>query len=362
MTVAQQMDWEAQLVEPVDAPELEEEARRALGVVPPFLGYTASCPWLTRMMFTGAAQSGVLAHLDRDLADLVFLAVSQDNSCRYCYASQRTLLRLGGVPEQRIRQLEETSFAVDLSAQRKAALDFARCVSRSDPAPTRSDVEGLRSAGYTDSLIKELAAFAAVGLAANRITTLLAIPTEDVEAFPDRWYIRLLRPLITWRLRRNAKVGRDQPLGPGELSGPWAYLRKALAPVPYAHQFGNSIDEYWASPILSRRLKALVAAVIARGLSAPRAERDATGLLADEGLKEADVEEILAHLGSPQLDRLETLALPFARDTIRSQGVTLQRRARDVRKELSAAEYLELVGVAAFANAAARLDFLVDAV
>jgi AhpD family alkylhydroperoxidase len=355
------MDWEQPLVEAVRVPELEEEALRVYPQVPVYLPYLASSPWLVRMLIAGSRQAGALAHLDDDFADLVFLAVSQDNSCRYCYASQRTLLRLSGVPEHRIRQLEETSFAADLRPEQRLALDFARRVSRSDPAPTREDVDALREAGYPDRTIKELATFAAASLAGNRITTLAAVPTESIEALPDRWSMRLLRPLIGRRLRRGVQRGVDRPLAPDENTGPWAYLIAAIAPLPYARVFRGAIDDFWASPVLGRRVKALVAAVIARGLGAGRAERESRELLVAEGLEEKDLEEILAHLGSPDLDPAEAVALPFARDTIRSQGATLQRRARIAREQLSPEQFVELIGVTSIANASARLDFLVDA-
>ena len=43
---------------------------------------------------------------EADLAGRVGLVVSQDNSCRYCYAGARALLNLMGVDDQRIRKLE----------------------------------------------------------------------------------------------------------------------------------------------------------------------------------------------------------------------------------------------------------------
>jgi len=361
VTIAQQMDWERPLVDPVRDSELEALARRALGLVPPYLPYLASCPWLARMVLTGNHSAGVIAHLDDRFVELVFMAVSQDNSCRYCYASQRALLRLGGMSEERIRQLEETSFNLDLTPEQKAGLEFARRVSRSDPPPTRADVDALRGAGYSDHEIKELAAFAVTALAGNRITTLAAIPTRATEQYADRLRNRLLRPFIGWNLRRLSKRGFNEPLAPEAQSGPWAYMVNAMAPLPFAHFFRRTLDDFWESPILSRRLKGLVAAVVARGLGAERSEREARRLLEPEGLKREDLDEILAHLGSPVLDPLEAAALSFARDTIRSQGAPLQRGARGVRDQLSAAQYLELVGVAALSNAAARLDFIVDA-
>ena len=43
------------------------------------------------------SEYGLLMHLDQDVADLVVLVVSQENSCRYCYAGVRALLWFQGM-------------------------------------------------------------------------------------------------------------------------------------------------------------------------------------------------------------------------------------------------------------------------
>jgi hypothetical protein len=44
------------------------------------------------------------------------------------------------------------------------------------------------------------------------------------------------------------------------------------------------LDDAWASPLLPRRTKALVCAVVARSLACPRGEAEAARLAAEEGL------------------------------------------------------------------------------
>ena len=83
--------------------------------------------------------------------------MSQDNSCRYCFAAQRAILRVLGFTEERITRLEHDLMLDDLAPPVKAALDFARRISRSNPLCGKDDVERLRAAGFDDDSIREIA-------------------------------------------------------------------------------------------------------------------------------------------------------------------------------------------------------------
>ena len=126
--------------------------------------------------------------------------------------------------------------------------------------------------------------------------------------------------------------------------------------LPAARTWQENLGSAWSSPLLSPRAKALVFAVVARGLGSRRAEEEAKRLLALEGLGPGELEEILAHLASPKLDRVEAAIVPFARQTIRYRPADIQRRARRLLDELSTEQFLELVGVAGLANATVRLS------
>lgn len=260
----QHVEWEDCLLEPSRDAALEREIA-TFGFLPPHVRFFLPCPWLARTVASGHIK---LAHLPGELADLVFLAVSQDNSCRFCYAAQRGQLRIMGFDEERIRRLEEASFMAEDDPRERAVLDFARQVSQ----------------------------------------------------------------------------------------GPFAYVAAALDGSPVA-RFSRSISEAaWSSPILPRRTKALVYAVVARGLGSKRAEREACELLGPMGLAEGDVEEILSHLSSPKLDPVEAAIVPFARETIRPRPADIQRRGKKLREGLTAPEFLELVGIVGLANATVRLS------
>jgi len=52
--------------------------------------------------------------------------------------------------------------------------------------------------------------------------------------------------------------------------------------------------------------------------------------------------------------------VPFARETVRYQPLAIQRRTRELARELSIEEVIEAAGVAALANAVGRLSVLLE--
>jgi alkylhydroperoxidase family enzyme len=111
----------------------------------------------------------------------------------------------------------------------------------------------------------------------------------------------------------------------------------------------------WASPHLTRRCKLLMLAVMARGLACDVCARDVSKALREEGLKEETLIQVLTHLDAPELDPVERLLVPFARETIWYEPAVIQRRARAIRDGLDSAQLLEAIGVAALANGLCRM-------
>jgi AhpD family alkylhydroperoxidase len=360
VSALQQVDWEECLVEPGHDAALDAQLRRELGFVPPWTRYFTACPWIVRGTIHTDHLRGRLAHLSLELAEWLILVVSQDNSCRYCFASHRLILRVLGTPEERILQLEQDAFAPDVPARERAAFDFARRFSRANPLATRADLEGLEAAGWNAGAAREIALVAGLGTFVNRISTLPALPPQGIERLPDRWFMRLVMPAARLRLRRAWRPGPALRLTPEQRRGPFAELVCAFDGLPLAAGLRSTIDEAWASPRTSRRLKGLVFAVVARAVGDPLCEGEAARLLAAEGLSAAQLEEVLAHLGSPFLDAAESDVVAFARETVRYRPAAVQRRARALRQHFEPAPLLEVLGTAAMANMLSRLGAVVS--
>lgn len=339
-------------------PDLEREARDRLGFVPPYLRYLAPCPWLARASLRDFRNRG-LACLDIRTAELVFLTVSRDNSCRYCYASQRLLLRVAGLDAEDLRRLEENAYAAQHDPRQRLALDFSRRVSRANPSPGPADRAALARAGWSDDEIRELAWVAAYSAEANRISTLGAFPLEPLER-NERWYMRPLWPLIRRALRSHQQPGARTPLAPEEKQVPFAFLVEKLDGLPAGHALSEQLAAAWRSTILPRRAKALVFGVVARGLGCQRSEDEARRLLAEGGLPGDDVDAVLDHLTGPGLDALEARIVPFVRDSIWYRPEEIQRKARGLFDDLGHVPFLELVGVVSLANKTCRLSKALD--
>ncbi|MCM3900655.1 MAG: hypothetical protein ND866_03015, partial [Pyrinomonadaceae bacterium] len=146
-SVLQQVEWESCLVEPFPDPTLQSYARRRWGIPNPMIAYFASVPWMARAVIDLHPEYGLLMHLDQTVADLVVLVVSQENSCRFCYAAVRGLLWAQGMSWARIQRMEQDLTRADLPPRTMAAVAFGRSQSRSGPAGARAARETLRRSG-----------------------------------------------------------------------------------------------------------------------------------------------------------------------------------------------------------------------
>jgi alkylhydroperoxidase family enzyme len=349
------VEWEACLIEPRRDRALEQYVRGELGSVPPLVPYLVAAPWIARslvLLNVPPAQ-----HVDRHLADLIGLVVAEDNSCRFCYAMQRTMMRLEGFSTARIRELEEQRFTARLDPKPTLALEFARHISRAD-SRRRDDPERLRAAGWSREAVREIAFLAAIHVYFNRIATLPAVPVARLERMARLPGLGLLAPIFRRLMHRVHP--RPDPLSLEACAGPLAYLVEAFAALPAGRGLRQVLDEACASPGLPLRSKLLVFAVVARAVGCPHAEGESVRLLGQDGMAGEAIAETLRHLRSPALDPIEAAIVPFARETVRYRPSEIQRRARELEPLLGRERLVELIGATALANAVCRLGVVVD--
>jgi AhpD family alkylhydroperoxidase len=349
--------WEACLVEPHPAQGLEAYARRKTGIPLPSIRYFAPVPWLARALVDLHPEYGLLMYLDQNVADLLTLVVSQENSCRFCYAAQRALLWGLGMSEARIQRVEQ-ELSASLAPRMAAAIAFGRSQSRTGPGGACDARQALRRAGFSDEEIKEIAFTTAATDFLNRAFTIPAIPVLPLERMPDQLRMRLLRPLIKRILERHRFRGQATPPEPTP-SYPYGRLIEKYVGSPIAVALGRTIEEMLASSHLTPRCKLLMFAIIARGLGCEVDALDIGEALEREGLNELTFTRVLTHLEAPELDDIERLLLRFARETIWYDPAVLQRRARTLLDRLSVPQFLEATGVAALANGLCRMAAMV---
>jgi len=346
--------WDKCLLQPAPNKQAEAALRRDVGAAPAWVRYFLSCPWLPKAAIRLAVDNKLLVHLQFSTVDLIALAVSQENSCRYCYAATRMQLRMLGMSEERMEQLEQRLASGDMEPKLAAPVRFARRMARASPLVTAEDLEPLRAAGYSEAEIYELAFSSACIGFFNRISTIPALPPYSWEQLADRWFMRVLRPLVAPMIRRWRKRGEPASFAQAP-QGPFAGLLLQFDGSPIGPVLASAIEDVWASPILDSRCKALMFAVIGRGIGSDRYSREISQILESEGLVGDEAAHILAHLSGPGLDAETCALVAFARDTIWYQADQIQRRARELRERLSEAKFVEAIGVVALANTLCRL-------
>jgi AhpD family alkylhydroperoxidase len=352
--------WEPVLVEPRRDAGLERYAREQLGRVPHFLGYLVGAPWVARAVVRAALETRRLAHLDFALGELAALVVSYDNSCRYCYAESRTLLRVMGFGEERIARLEQDLFSAPDDPRVARALDVARRFSRANPLPTGAELAALEALGLGRGAVLELLVTSAIMVFANRVATLPALPPEPLERMASTLLFRLMRPLMARGLRARFRSAPVEPLAPERCAGPFAATVLALRGLPAASLLRDTLDECWSAPALSPRLRALVFAVVARGLGASAAERESLRLAEQAGLAPDEAAQALRRLASPALEPAESTALASARETLWYEPRQIQRRVRGLVSELGPDRFVDLAGTAGLANGICRLSAVLE--
>jgi alkylhydroperoxidase family enzyme len=351
-----EIEWGEALVPAVVVPDWEAEAKAHFAGASDYLRRVAPVPWLRRTC--AMWQLCPIGHLPLRLADFAFLVVSQENSCRYCYGAARAHLRILGYSERAISQLERELQLAELDQKDQLFLRFCRQLARSNPRPAGKERDDMLAAGFTREQVAEAAFMIADHAFHNRVATFLAAPpVTTYERLGRSWLGRLLKPLLAQTNRRSVAVPPDFAIAPG---APFERIIRPLTGLAGAYMLHEALVTALESPGLSRRVKLLVFAVVARMLECQWCPPEAMRLLEREGFDAAEVEGCLATLGSPRLNATENAILEWARETVRYQPLAIQQRTRALLERIGPQATLEAVGVAALANSTVRIAMLAD--
>lgn len=360
MGAISEIEWEACLLEPRPNPALEQRMQRETGRPGQLMRYFEGSPWLADTIVRLSIQHKTHLHIDADLADHIGLVISQDNSCRFCFGMARAFLRVTGVSEARIARMEEDQLTGDFQPRERAILDFSRRLSRGRPLLEPSDVAQLHDIGLSQMEIAEVIGLCLNHLFFNRLATLVALPPFQLEKFPDQWWVRLLRPIIAYKFRRMQHTSAETRLLDEQKSGPGAAIINALDGLPVARDLRSVIDGMWLNAPLSSRTVSLIYAVVAYALGSTHCVAEARARLQEDGLESSDIDQILAHLSSPRLSEIETVLVPFARETVWYKPAQIQRRCAEIQAQIRRDEFLHFVGVVSIVNALCRCAFVAE--
>lgn len=350
-------EWGSPLVEPRSAPDIEKAFRRRVGMVSGAVPYVTPHPWLYRpFLFLSDPR---LAHIDEDFASALSFIIARDNSCRFCYSTFRTLLRLSNFSPDDLEDLETHFSAQGFTRGEEWGLRLAVRLSRCKGVAEALD--RLRALGHSTQAIREMAGVSVLNLAANRIGTMLSIPVSTFEEMADRWYLRPWRTLALPLLRLSRTWPDGQRSSPDAAAdGPLAEWTGALHGTAVGGLLRAFTDQWLneARP-LSVQTKLLMLGVVARGVGAEALEHHLQTRLTEQlGLSTDAIEAALDHLGGAAVsDQVESL-LRLARASIRYDFGPIKRVAWECTQGLDRAQTLEAIASVSLANALARLETL----
>jgi uncharacterized peroxidase-related enzyme len=137
--------------------------QKNLGTVPNLIRVLANSPAALNayVSFDGALAQGTLSAKTREQ---IAIAVANANSCDYCLSAHTVLGKLAGLGESELLSAQD---AAAEDAQTAAALRFAVKVVRDRGHLPASEVDALRSAGYTDGEVAEIVAAVAINIFTN---------------------------------------------------------------------------------------------------------------------------------------------------------------------------------------------------
>lgn len=361
-------EWGSPVVEPRPTPAMTRYFRQRTGVVPRLLPYVCPHPWVHRPLLYLLVPD--LRHTDPDLCHQICFVIARDNSCRYCYGSLRTFLRVSGYSESDLDQLETKLYLSSPQGKEREALQFALRLSRGQVPDDALDT--LRDAGYDDPAIREIIGSAVLVTITNRVATMLAAPIdEDLEATTDPWYFPAVRPVVASvvdgmqhfqppvhaPIQSPVDAAGDAGQQNGLVSEAVARLRGTVA-----GRVVQIATRRWlrrGGDGLPLRTKLLMLAVVAHGLSCEGLKaRIRETLVGDEQVSESAFTAAVEHLRGEDLSSQESDLLSLARASIRYTARDIQQSVRETTQSLSRLQTIDTVATLGLSNALARLHAL----
>ena len=193
-------------------------------------------------------------------------------------------------------------------------------------------------------------------------------PDGDVPRLPSRGDVRASGQKSAGPAAAADARDREPPLGPradrfqaARPGAPFAEITNALSGLPAAYLLHEALTGAFDSPVLSRRVKALMFGVVARMLECRFCLPQSLQAAAGGGVRDG---RGASRTGDPELawssTRTRRLILSWVRETVRYNPSQIQKRTRALSAAIGTEAMLEAVGVAALANATVRLGMLLE--
>lgn len=143
--------------------ELLAGVQKSLGMTPNLMKTLAHSPaGLDAYLKFNAALGG--GKLDKQLRELIAVAVAQENSCEYCLSAHTTI---GGMVGLKPEQTNDARDFASADAKTAAGLHFAKAVLQKRGRIADADLAAVRAAGYSDAEVVEIIAHVSLNIFTN---------------------------------------------------------------------------------------------------------------------------------------------------------------------------------------------------
>ena len=126
-----------------------ERARQQIGMIPNMYGYMAHIPGLLETYLFGYDKFRRESGFTPQEQEVVFLAVSRENSCNYCVAAHSFLADTQSAVHRPVTDAIRSDQAIP-DQQLSALATFTRTMVRTRGRVTQSDLDAFHAEGYTD--------------------------------------------------------------------------------------------------------------------------------------------------------------------------------------------------------------------
>ena len=169
---------------PGEVAELFAKCQEKLGLVPNVLVAYAHNPdklrAFSQMYNTLMLAKSGLTRLEREM---IAVAVSSINRCRYCLVAHGAAVRVMSQDPALDEALVTNHHHAELSARERAIIDFARKLTTDSANITEADRDALRTHGFSDAEIWDIAEVAAFFNMSNRLASAIGmVPNPEYHA------------------------------------------------------------------------------------------------------------------------------------------------------------------------------------
>ena len=354
--VTSTMDWGEPILPVHVDREWEAHVKSEAGMLPDVLRRVASSEWLREATFKWPRIP--VAEFPQHLADIASLITAQENACRYCYGVARSYLKVFGHSDKEINRIERDMQVAELDEKERVFIRFCRNLARSSPRPPKAEREKLISMGFSPQGVAEMAFHIGNHCFINRVCTFISCDAmQRLERVSYSFMGRLLRPVMAKKIRAMSTTD-FKPLPEDKSAFPGVV--EALGDIPGAAALNEALEGANASEVLSKELKALMFAVVAKTLQCDFCQQESRNMALALGFNEQEFDDALNNLTSDKLSPEEVKLLNWTRETIHYETGTIQSRVRELSRDIDPEVMVEAIGVASLANTVVRLAILLE--